>query len=136
MLIPIVVLLGASVGLGMVPGLPAAVAAAAATFLDAPGYVAAALGQPLPPPPSAPEIGWTGQGVLLGVIGVVLACAVALLAVWHRRLPEHWRRPPRWVAAPMAGLRTLHSGHVGDYAAWFMAGVAVLGICAVLPLLA
>src|SRR4051812_33064743 len=46
MLVPIVVLLGASVALGVLPGLCAAAADAAATFVDAPGYVAAALGTP------------------------------------------------------------------------------------------
>lgn len=135
MLIPIVVLLGTSVVLGMLPGLPAAVAAAAATFVDAPGYVAAALGEPAQAPPSVPEVGWTGQGALLGVVAAILACAVAMLAVWRRRLPEAWRRPPPWLAVPMTGLRALHSGHVGDYAAWLILGVAVLGACAALPLL-
>lgn len=134
MLIPIVVLLGTSVVLGMLPGLPAAVAGAAATFVDAPGYVAAALGEPAQAPPSVPEVGWTGQGALLGVVAAVLACAVAMLAVWRGRLPEAWRRPPPWLAVPIAGLRALHSGHVGDYAAWLILGVAVLGACAALPL--
>ena len=46
MLVPIVVLLGASVALGVLPGVGAAVAGAAATFLDAPGYVVPALVRP------------------------------------------------------------------------------------------
>jgi multicomponent Na+:H+ antiporter subunit D len=61
---------------------------------------------------------------------------VALLAAWRRRLPVAWRHPRWWIAAPMAGLRTLHSGHVGDYAAWLMLGVALIGACTGLPLLA
>jgi multicomponent Na+:H+ antiporter subunit D len=80
MLVPIVVLLGASVVLGFMPGLCAAVAGAAATFLDAPGYAAAALGSPPPPPPPVPEVGWTAEGALLGLAGAVLASGAA-----HRR---------------------------------------------------
>ena len=44
------------------------------------------------------------------------------------------RRPqlPRWalvraVAQAAAGVRALHSGHVGDYVAWLVAGTAALG---------
>ena len=118
----------------MLPGLPAAVAGAAATFVDVPGYVAAALASPRRPRHQCRRWAGTGQGALLGVVAAVLACAVAMLAVWRGRLPEAWRRPLPWLAVPIAGLRASHSGHVGNYAAWPILGVAVLGACAVLPL--
>ncbi|MEU0005195.1 complex I subunit 5 family protein [Streptomyces sp. NPDC006314] len=65
------------------------------------------------------SVHWTRHGILLGVASTVLAAALAGLAVTR----------PRWVAAPAwAGpLRRLQSGHVGDYVAWLLAGVTVLG---------
>jgi multicomponent Na+:H+ antiporter subunit D len=32
----------------------------------------------------------------------------------------------------VAGLRALHSGHIGDYVAWLFVGVAALGVFLVL----
>ncbi|GAA2785116.1 hypothetical protein GCM10010521_74220 [Streptomyces rameus] len=68
------------------------------------------------------SVHWTAHGVLLGVASTVLAVALAALAVTR----------PRWVAAPAwaAPLRRLQSGHVGDYVAWLLVGVTVLGALA------
>ncbi|MEU7412217.1 proton-conducting transporter membrane subunit [Streptomyces sp. NPDC042638] len=68
------------------------------------------------------SVHWTLHGVLLGVASAVLAVALAALAVTR----------PRWVAAPdwAAPLRRLQSGHVGDYVAWLLVGVTVLGALA------
>jgi multicomponent Na+:H+ antiporter subunit D len=35
--------------------------------------------------------------------------------------------PGRGVRAGLAGMRTLHSGHVGDYVTWLIVGTVALG---------
>jgi multicomponent Na+:H+ antiporter subunit D len=99
---------------GVVPGLRAAAAHAAAAFTDTRGYAAQMLdGRRLPlphvdvPPPTA-------AAYLYALASVVLALAVAGLA-------DHVR-PPRAVNA----LRRLHNGRPGDYVAWTVLGAAVL----------
>ncbi|GAA2410416.1 hypothetical protein GCM10010191_19110 [Actinomadura vinacea] len=63
----------------------------------------------LPAPPPEP---WTVSGVATGLLGVALAAAVAACGI-RGRLPR------------AALLRRLHSGHVGDYVAWLVAGVTL-----------
>ena len=56
------------------------------------------------------------------------AAGLAAFALWRRRLPNALReRAGRALVPPLNGLRTLHSGHVGDYVAWLTFGTAVLG---------
>ncbi|MEV4443441.1 NADH-quinone oxidoreductase subunit D, partial [Streptomyces sp. NPDC049577] len=111
------VLLAGSLAVGTVPALARGVAVAAEAFTDHAGYAAAVLdGRPVPEPvPHAGEW-WSWSGVLLGLLSGALAVALAARAV-HRPVPAL-----RW-AAP---LRRLHSGHVGDYVAWAMAGIGLL----------
>jgi len=62
--------------------------------------------------------------------GAVLAGALGL---WGRPLREGL---PRAIRRPAAGtvfaLRGLHNGHIGDYIAWWSAGVSLIGgVCLV-----
>jgi multicomponent Na+:H+ antiporter subunit D len=66
----------------------------------------------LPGPAPAP---WTVTGVASGALAVVLAFAVAALSI-RGHVPR------------AALLHRLHSGHVGDYVAWLVAGVTVFGV--------
>jgi multicomponent Na+:H+ antiporter subunit D len=66
----------------------------------------------LPGPPPEP---WTAAGVLSGVLAALLAFGVAVLS-----LRDHVPRA--------AVLHRLHSGHIGDYVAWLVAGVTVFGV--------
>ena len=50
----------------------------------------------------------------------VLALAATALALWSRR------RVPKPVREALTVLHRAHSGQVGDYVAWLLAGVAVL----------
>ena len=134
MAVPPVVLLAASLALGLVPGVRLATLRAAAFFVDRSGYIAQALfgARAHAPAPGAGLAAlaqgggnWTGAGVTLGVLTAVLAVAVAAAALYGRPLVE--RMPPlRRLGAPARLLRALHSGHVGDYVAWMMVGIVVL----------
>lgn len=115
--VPAVLLAGAP-AVGLVPGLRTAVGHAADTFTDHSGYLAAALSgrQLRPTPTAAPHR--TTAGVLWGLLATALAATPAAPAI---RRPA--AEPARWFTP----LRRLHSGHVGDYVAWFLAGVTLLG---------
>jgi multicomponent Na+:H+ antiporter subunit D len=74
------------------------------------GALAAGLAPQSPP--------WTVSGVVSGLVSAGLAAALAGAAVRHpRRLALL-----RWTAP----LRRLHSGHIGDYVAWTVAGTALV----------
>ncbi|MFF4953042.1 complex I subunit 5 family protein [Streptomyces chattanoogensis] len=115
--VPAVLLLGA-LAAGLVPALRPAVGRAADAFTDHTGYAASVLyGRPAPPLPTPPPH-WSTTGVLWGLVSTALAAALALLAV---RRPVR-QEPARWTVP----LRRLHSGHVGDYVACFLAGMTLL----------
>ena len=63
-----------------------------------------------------------------GAAATAGAVAVAALALFGGRLqsllPKSMLRP---VLVGVDGLRALHSGHIGDYIAWWTAGAAALG---------
>ncbi|MCA1220887.1 complex I subunit 5 family protein [Streptomyces sp. 8L] len=83
--------------------------------------VAGAVDAALPGGATAPAV-WSLHGVLLGVLSTCLAAGLAAYAV---RGPHRSRA--RDLTAP---LRRLHSGHVGDYVAWMLVGMALLGALA------
>jgi multicomponent Na+:H+ antiporter subunit D len=77
--------------------------------------------RPREPPTSAESVVWslvaTGGGAGLAAFGL-----------WRRRLPALLReRAGRALVPALDGLRSLHSGHVGDYVAWLTFGTALLG---------
>jgi multicomponent Na+:H+ antiporter subunit D len=119
---PAVALLAAGLAWGLVPGLADAAARAAARFADTAGYAGAVLdGRPAPAP--ALELHGPGATAYLyaaASVGGAIAVALGGLAGVRERAP----RPARRV---LAGLRALHDGRPGDYAAWAAAGVALLG---------
>ncbi|MGC2638986.1 MAG: complex I subunit 5 family protein [Acidobacteriaceae bacterium] len=57
---------------------------------------------------------------------LAFALLVALVAVFHRRIPRLLRWPSH-LEGPMRPLRELQSGHPGDYVAWLTVGSALLG---------
>ena len=68
--------------------------------------------------------------LILGVIqfGIVLHDYLALAGLWRPRLARSLPASAcRAAAAALGGLRALHSGAVGDYVTWLVAGTAILG---------
>jgi multicomponent Na+:H+ antiporter subunit D len=126
MALPALVLVAGSLAVGLLPGLPEDIGTAAARLQDREGYVAVVLeGRAAQTPAPGPE---PMSDVATGILSSVGAVAVAGFALLRHRLPARLRRTARPVAqAPVGVLRTVHSGHVGDYVAWLVFGVAVLG---------
>ncbi|MDN3357959.1 complex I subunit 5 family protein [Actinomadura sp. DC4] len=98
MVAPGAVLALAGVLVGLLPGEVVGHAVASYTHLEGPA--------PTP---------WSSSGVLSGVLAVVLAFGVAVVSL-RGRVPR------------AARLHRLHSGHIGDYVAWLVAGVAAFGV--------
>ncbi|WP_052863252.1 complex I subunit 5 family protein [Streptomyces niger] len=111
--VPGVLLVGALLA-GVLPALHSAVGSAADEA--APGVTVA-----LTPPH------WSAPGILLGLLSAAVAAGLAVLAV---RRPQH-TRSRHWLDP----LRLLHSGHIGDYVAWTLAGTTLLGALALTGLL-
>jgi multicomponent Na+:H+ antiporter subunit D len=132
MFLAIVVLVLGSLVVGLDPGATSGAAAAGERFVDSASYVAQALHRAVATPATHPlaSVGWTAEGVGLGVLSTVLAVLLAAAAVWQERLPAAARQLSGWllvpVRRPLGVLRNAHSGHVGDYLAWLFAGVAGL----------
>ncbi len=127
LLVPLALLAGAIV-LGLIPGLVPGIETAAGHFADHAAYARWVL-RDLPAhflPVSHSHV--ETFDYLYGAGGTLGALAVAGLTLFaptvHRRLPPAVIGPPR---AALTGLRELHSGHIGDYIAWWTAGAALLG---------
>lgn len=133
MLAPIVVLLVAAFAIGVLPGAHAAAARAGAYFVDRAGYVAQALYRAHVRVVVAPVAGWSAEAVWTGALSTLFAGAMAALALFGGPLLD--RLPSlRHLSVPVGFLHRLHSGHVGDYVAWLLVGVAVLAGFVGLPL--
>jgi multicomponent Na+:H+ antiporter subunit D len=134
MLVPIVVLLGGSLALGVVPGFAEAVGKAAHQFIDRDGYVTQALTNAASAPaPHVPGMHWTTLGIALGLTSAVLSFAIAFAGLYPRRFPAAVRRGAGMAGVPLRVVRRAHSGHIGDYVAWLLVGLALLGALVGVP---
>jgi multicomponent Na+:H+ antiporter subunit D len=128
MTVPALALLGGGLVVALVPGLSDALANAATTFVDRAGYARQVLAGRSGPPPhaSAPALTWVEW--LSGVVTVIGTLAITALSLatgpLRAAVPGVGGRALR---RGLTGLRTLHSGHVGDYVTWLVVGVVVLG---------
>jgi multicomponent Na+:H+ antiporter subunit D len=130
-----VVLLLAAVAVGLIPGFVPAVERACARFVDHAAYARWALhGVPVRWPPVHPSHA-SGLDVMYSLLGTGGAVGLAALGLFGRPLRQ---RVPARVGEPsrsaMRALRRLHSGHSGDYVAWWTAGAATLGAACLLAL--
>ena len=119
---PTVALLVGGLLWGLVPGLVDAAARGAARFTDTAAYARAVLeGRSAPPPPL--ELHGPGATAYL----YAAASVAGALVVAAGGLAGARERAPGAARAALAGLRALHDGRPGDYAAWAAAGIALLG---------
>ena len=133
MITSIVVLLVGGFIIGLLPGVHSVANRAAATFIDSTGYTHQALYKVPERAVATTASNWTGIGLALGFASSVLACCIALAGLYGERLTA--RLPIlRQAYGPVNLLHRLHSGHVGDYVAWMMMGLAVLAGFIGLPL--
>jgi multicomponent Na+:H+ antiporter subunit D len=124
-----VALLAGGLAVGLVPGLGDDAAGAAARFVEREAYAATVLHGA----PSAREpVDLAGPGLrdwMLAVLTMAGALGVATLSLRFGPLRDLLPGAAgRGVRTALAGLRGLHSGHVGDYVTWLVVGTLTLGI--------
>jgi multicomponent Na+:H+ antiporter subunit D len=120
--LPALVLLGASIAIGVLPDVQRLALAGAQRFMDSSAYVAQVLGGPVPVAHASSAITSPSlQDILSGVGFTVVASLLGLIVVLPRRLGA-LSTPVRDVAGV---LHRLHSGHVGDYVAWLTVGAVI-----------
>jgi len=128
MLVVPAVLLVAAIVIGLIPGLVPGIEAAATRFHDHAAYARWVLQGESGrfPPPATTHL--ETYDYLYGAAGTLGALAIAALTLFGspllERIPAAVQRPPR---AALIALRELHSGHIGDYIAWWTAAAAALG---------
>ncbi len=127
MLLVPALLLAAAIVIGLIPGAVPGIERAAAHFGDHQSYINWVLhGHVHFPPASTSHIEtydyFYGAAAALGA--VALAALGLFGAPLRGMLPA---APVRGVGAAVWALRRLHSGHIGDYIAWWTAGAALLG---------
>lgn len=135
MLVPIVVLLAGCLAEGVIPGAHAAALHAGGFFTDPAGYTRAAMSGAAAPAPTGRPPNWSPLGLGLGFASAVLAAAFAAGGLYHRVLSRRLGVVASAGRRVLGGLHRIHSGHVGDYVAWLMTGLAVVGAMVGLPLL-
>jgi multicomponent Na+:H+ antiporter subunit D len=129
MTVTAIALLAGGLALGLVPGLAEAAMGAAARFVDRQGYVATVLGgAPVAAIDAPPWAGLEAKDWLIAVLS--MGGAIALAGVALARGPLHHLvggATGRRLRDGVALLRSLHSGHVGDYVTWVVVGAVTLG---------
>jgi multicomponent Na+:H+ antiporter subunit D len=126
LIVPAVLLAGAIV-IGLIPGAVPGIEIAAAHFADHLGYIGWVLHGTIHfEPASTSHV--EGFDYLYGAGAAIGAVALAALGLFGRplrsRLPGGVLRP---ITVGVGALRGLHSGHIGDYIAWWTTGAALLG---------
>jgi multicomponent Na+:H+ antiporter subunit D len=125
-----VALLVLGLGLGLVPGLADDAGGAAMQFVDRAAYTTDVLGGGSGAGPRSVSVAEPGlRDWLLAALSVGGAIGLAALSLARGSLRELPRGAVgRLVRGGLAGLRELHSGHVGDYVTWLVVGTVTLGL--------
>ena len=125
-IVPALLLLAAAL-VGVIPGAVPGIEIAAAHLGDHSTYAGWVLGSGAHFPSTAPSH-LEGFDYVYGIAATLGALMLAALGLFGRplrdRVPDVVLEP---VIAGVQGLRTLHSGHIGDYIAWWTTGAALLG---------
>jgi multicomponent Na+:H+ antiporter subunit D len=127
LIVPGVLLLGAIV-VGLIPGIVPGIEDAASRFTDHSAYAAWVLRGTPAHFAHAPITHVETFDYLYGAAGTLGALGIAAVTLFgaglRRRLPAGFEGPAR---AALTALRELHSGHIGDYIAWWTLAAAMLG---------
>jgi multicomponent Na+:H+ antiporter subunit D len=127
--VPAALLVAASLAVGVVPGVAEAAEAAAERFVAGPAYLHAVLSEAAPRSLPSPEhYSAAPHSFVFSAITLLGALGLAAAALFGERLGGPTTRPAGHAGAIVfRPLHAVHSGRVGDYVAWMVLGVALLG---------
>ncbi|HEY0515522.1 MAG TPA: complex I subunit 5 family protein [Solirubrobacteraceae bacterium] len=135
MLIAPGLLMAGALALALVPGFVPGVERMAARFADHAAYGRWVLAGAVAHWPAITPSKVSLDDVIYGLCSTFGALAVAAVGLFGRPLREALpRRAVEPALAAVHGVRRLHSGHIGDYIAWWTAGAGVLGGACLLAL--
>ena len=121
MFVPALLLLLLGLAFGRMPSLLQAAQLQAGRFVQSAAYRQAVMAaRPAPAGPSPHPFAPSPADSLRDVMAALAAIGLAALAL--RRNKAH-----AWMDLPIRVLHAVHSGRVGDYTAWMLAGMAILG---------
>jgi multicomponent Na+:H+ antiporter subunit D len=127
MFAPAFVLVLLAIALGMTPGIKHAARTAAMVMQDRASYQARVLEHAwIPVAPAQEEHTPMGKGLAWSFATTAAALLVAFLSLSRYWPSKHALTRP--VAITVRGLRSIHSGHIGDYVAFLTFGVAAFGV--------
>jgi multicomponent Na+:H+ antiporter subunit D len=129
MTIPTIALLAGGLAVGLVPGLAGDAVGAATRLIDQSAYVATVLDGAPSPDAAVTFAGPHAKDWLFALLGVSGAIALAAVALLRGPVLDALGEGAagRSARAGLAGMRALHSGHVGDYVTWLVVGTVALG---------
>jgi multicomponent Na+:H+ antiporter subunit D len=127
MFAPAAVLVLLAIAIGLAPGLKRAANTAAIVMQDTTSYQARVLEHAwIPVVPAPEEHTPMGKGLAWSFGTTAVALGLAFLSLSRYWPSKHMLTRP--VAVAVRGLRSIHSGHVGDYVAFLTFGVAAFGV--------
>jgi multicomponent Na+:H+ antiporter subunit D len=127
MSLPALALAVAGLGLAFAPGIAGQAIHHAQRLQDRAAHAREVLQGTRPRHESVPSYSPSMAALLYGLATTLGALAFAAFGLYRRRLPALVRRGGRRLEPAFAGLKTLHSGAVGDYVTWVVVGAAALG---------
>src|SRR5690242_7062981 len=127
MFAPALVLVLLAIAIGLAPGVKHAARTAALVMQDRAGYQARVLEHAwIPIAPAQEEHTPMGKGLAWSFATTAAALFLAFFSLSRYWPSKHVLTRP--VAIAVRGLRSIHSGHVGDYVAFLTFGVAAFGV--------
>jgi multicomponent Na+:H+ antiporter subunit D len=129
MLLPPLALLVVGCGLAFAPGIAGRAEQQAARFVDRQSYAAEVLRDQRPPLPTLRAHHYETADWVYGPLSAVGAVGLAFAALYRRRFPVLVRRVAgRGGRPPLAVLKAVHSGTIGDYVMWITVGAAAFSV--------
>jgi multicomponent Na+:H+ antiporter subunit D len=127
MFVPAAILVLLAIAIGLTPGVKRAVRTAAFVMQDRAGYQERVLEHAwVPVTPAEEEHAPMGRGLAWSLATTAAALGLAFLSLSRFWPSKHVLTRP--VAIAVRGLRSVHSGYIGDYVAFLTFGVAAFGI--------